>query len=62
MAKKKIGKLNTKIKEKKENNWKIVGAFTLLGMAVGLLTGHTGAGTLIGIGLGIIVDTFIKRK
>jgi hypothetical protein len=52
--------------EKKNNNnnsdYSLVGGFTLLGVGLGLYFGQVAAGTLIGVGSGLVLTTLYRMN
>jgi hypothetical protein len=39
----------------------IIGGCMFLGIGIGLFTGHAAAGTLIGMGLGLLLETLFRK-
>jgi putative effector of murein hydrolase LrgA (UPF0299 family) len=39
----------------------IIGGCMFLGIGIGLFTGHVAAGTLIGMGLGLLLETLFRK-
>lgn len=39
----------------------IIGGCMFLGIGIGLFTGHVGAGSLIGMGLGLLLEAFFRK-
>ncbi|ADC69231.1 hypothetical protein MFS40622_0540 [Methanocaldococcus sp. FS406-22] len=48
--------------EVKKIRGKVFVGFTLLGIGIGMIFNETGAGCLIGLGIGFIISSFIKYK
>jgi len=47
---------------KDKDLWKVFSAFLFLGIGIGMIFGNTGAGTLIGMGLGFLSTFYLKRR